>query len=137
MASNERVLIADIAHLPLKSSTQDYAVFCLSLMGTNYIEFVREALRVLKDSGQLLIAEVESRSKNWPAFEEMVCWLGCRCIGRNVSKYFRLMTFEKLASGELESHEGKDPLQQPYRQSKQTLLETSQELLQPCIYKKR
>lgn len=92
--------MADIAHLPLKSATQHYAVFCLSLMGTNYIEFVVEALRVLKESGRLIIAEVESRSKDWPAFERMVEYLNCRCLGRNASKYFRTMTFQKLPAEE-------------------------------------
>lgn len=76
---------------PLKSSSIDVAVFCLSLMGTNYPSFIQEAHRVLKPrfecnfiftsflkfecpfclsngtlsfilySGWLLIAEVKSR----------------------------------------------------------------------------
>jgi ribosomal RNA-processing protein 8 len=42
------VTVADIAHLPLQAGTVDIAVFCLSLMGANHVDFLREARRVLK-----------------------------------------------------------------------------------------
>ena len=42
------VTVADIAHLPLGAGTVDVAVFCLSLMGANHVEFLCEARRVLK-----------------------------------------------------------------------------------------
>jgi ribosomal RNA-processing protein 8 len=95
IATKPCVIVADIAHLPLKSNTQDYAVFCLSLMGTNYIEFILEADRVLKSGGRLIIAEVESRCKYWDRFEAMIGYLGYECVGRSLSKYFRVLTFEK------------------------------------------
>ena len=47
-ATAEHVTVADIAHLPLKDCYLDVAVFCLSLMGSNHIEFLREARRCLK-----------------------------------------------------------------------------------------
>ena len=50
------IRVADIAHLPRKKATVDVCVFCLSLMGSNYLEFVREARRVLKDNGELIIS---------------------------------------------------------------------------------
>ena len=34
--------------VPLTSASVDVAVFCLSLMGTNLVDFLREAHRVLK-----------------------------------------------------------------------------------------
>lgn len=40
------------------SGSQDAAVFCLSLMGTDYAAFLEEAHRVLTASGRLWIAEV-------------------------------------------------------------------------------
>jgi ribosomal RNA-processing protein 8 len=55
--------VADIAKLPVSNRSVDICVFCLSLMGTNYINFLQEARRVLKSNGELLIAEVESRCK--------------------------------------------------------------------------
>jgi len=51
----------DMANVPLASVTVDVAVFCLSLMGTNFWDFIKEADRVLKTGGRLLISEVKSR----------------------------------------------------------------------------
>jgi SAM-dependent methyltransferase len=61
MAANERITVADSAHVPLADSSVDVAVFCLSLMGTNYFDFVMEARRVLRHGGLLFVAEVTSR----------------------------------------------------------------------------
>ena len=58
---NERVTACDISNLPLEEKSVDIVVFCLSLMGTNIGEFLREAHRVLKTGGYLKIAEVRSR----------------------------------------------------------------------------
>lgn len=64
LISNEKFIEqADISNLPLANNSTDVAIFCLSLMGTNYIDFLAEAARVLKVSGELIIAEVQSRSK--------------------------------------------------------------------------
>lgn len=52
---------ADIKNLPLKDGSVDIAVFCLALMGTNWIEFVEEAWRVLRWKGELWVAEIKSR----------------------------------------------------------------------------
>ncbi|KAH9407518.1 25S rRNA (adenine645-N1)-methyltransferase [Tyrophagus putrescentiae] len=50
-----------MARLPLDSATVDAAVYSLSLMPTNLKDIIREANRVLKPSGQLLVVEVASR----------------------------------------------------------------------------
>lgn len=62
-APNSTVTKADIASLPLRDGEVDVAVFCLSLMGTNWISFIEEAWRVLRGDGkgELWIAEVKSR----------------------------------------------------------------------------
>lgn len=62
------IIEADIANLPLKDESVSVCIFCLSLMGTNYLQFIREARRVLKNEGELIISEVESRSPNWSKF---------------------------------------------------------------------
>lgn len=60
---NSSVTKADIANLPLRDGEADIAVFCLSLMGTNWIGFIEEAWRVLRGDGkgELWVAEVKSR----------------------------------------------------------------------------
>lgn len=60
---NSLVTKADIADLPLRDGEADIAVFCLSLMGTNWVCFIEEAWRVLRGDGkgELWVAEVKSR----------------------------------------------------------------------------
>ncbi|KAG8631298.1 hypothetical protein KVT40_000438 [Elsinoe batatas] len=60
-APNEWVTKADVANLPLRDGEVDVAVFCLALMGTNWVEFVEEAWRVLRWKGELWVAEIKSR----------------------------------------------------------------------------
>lgn len=52
---------ADIANLPLEDGSVNVAVFCLALMGTNWIDFIEEAYRILHWKGELWIAEIKSR----------------------------------------------------------------------------
>ncbi|KAJ8070798.1 hypothetical protein OCU04_001160 [Sclerotinia nivalis] len=52
---------ADIANLPLDDGSIDIAIFCLALMGTNWIDFIEEAFRILRWKGELWIAEIKSR----------------------------------------------------------------------------
>lgn len=52
---------ADIANLPLEDNSCDVAIFCLALMGTNWIDFIEEAYRILHWKGELWIAEIKSR----------------------------------------------------------------------------
>jgi ribosomal RNA-processing protein 8 len=58
---------ADIADLPLKDSSIDVAIFCLALMGTNWIDFIEEAFRILRWKGELWIAEIKSRFGRVPS----------------------------------------------------------------------
>jgi ribosomal RNA-processing protein 8 len=55
---------ADIANLPLADNSVDVAIFCLALMGTNWLSFVEEAYRVLRWRGELWVAEIKSRFTN-------------------------------------------------------------------------
>ncbi|KAK4126325.1 hypothetical protein N657DRAFT_567712 [Parathielavia appendiculata] len=55
---------ADIANLPLADDSVDIAIFCLALMGTNWLAFIEEAYRVLRWRGELWVAEIKSRFTN-------------------------------------------------------------------------
>ena len=61
VSPNELVTACDMANVPLQDKSLDVCIFCLSLMGTNLADFIREAHRVLKDNGRVKIAEVRSR----------------------------------------------------------------------------
>ncbi|KAF2637504.1 hypothetical protein P280DRAFT_107564 [Massarina eburnea CBS 473.64] len=55
------VTVADISSLPLPDSSVDVAIFCLALMGTNWLDFIDEAHRILRWRGELWISEIKSR----------------------------------------------------------------------------
>ncbi|KAJ4371056.1 25S rRNA (adenine645-N1)-methyltransferase [Didymella sp. IMI 355093] len=59
--SKSLVTVADISALPLKENSTDIAIFCLALMGTNWLDFIDEAYRVLRWKGELWVAEIKSR----------------------------------------------------------------------------
>ncbi|KAK2759511.1 25S rRNA (adenine645-N1)-methyltransferase [Arachnomyces sp. PD_36] len=61
--SNPAVTKADISALPLGDGTVDVTIFCLSLMGTNWVSFVEEAWRILRSDGkgECWVSEVKSR----------------------------------------------------------------------------
>lgn len=48
VSSRDDIIACDMANTPLKSATIDVVVFCLSLMGSNFIDFILEANRVLR-----------------------------------------------------------------------------------------
>ncbi|KAI5463318.1 methyltransferase-domain-containing protein [Mariannaea sp. PMI_226] len=52
---------ADISNLPLEDGSINVAIFCLALMGTNWVDFIEEAYRILHWKGELWVAEIKSR----------------------------------------------------------------------------
>jgi ribosomal RNA-processing protein 8 len=61
VAINTKVTACDMTHTPLENAALDVAVFSLSLMGLNYVDYLKEAHRTLKFGGFLKIAEPISR----------------------------------------------------------------------------
>ena len=61
VAVNDSVIACDIADVPIDDGELDVAVFCLSLMGSNFTNYLKEARRTLKLDGRLHIYEVSSR----------------------------------------------------------------------------
>lgn len=55
------VTVADISALPLAPGSVDVAIFCLALMGTNWLDFIDEAYRALRWRGELWVSEIKSR----------------------------------------------------------------------------
>ncbi|KAJ8749933.1 hypothetical protein K2173_013848 [Erythroxylum novogranatense] len=126
LSNDPSVIACDMSNIPLDASSVDVAVFCLSLMGTNYPSYIQEAHRVLKPSGWLLIAEVKSRfdPNNGGAdpkeFSKAISNLGFTSTWKDFSnKMFILLYFQKK-----EKHS-----------SKRKEIEWPE--LKPCIYKRR
>ena len=57
-----------MAHAPLDDDSLNVAVFCLSLMGGNFTDYLREAHRTLKLDGWLHIFESTSRFSDRDSF---------------------------------------------------------------------
>lgn len=117
------VIQTDISHVPLESNVLDVGVFCLSLMGTNFPAFLREANRVIRPGGKLFVAEVVSR------FPDSDCKSFLKCMKEQagfqnlkvakLKDFFFVMVFDK-------EKRKLGPLQDDFA-----------ETLKPCLYKKR
>ncbi|CDR37577.1 CYFA0S01e12530g1_1 [Cyberlindnera fabianii] len=59
--ANERITVADIRNVPMEDNSCTVVIFCLALMGTNFLDFIQEAYRILAPNGELWIAEIKSR----------------------------------------------------------------------------
>ncbi|KAG9286283.1 hypothetical protein G9A89_014269 [Geosiphon pyriformis] len=82
IAKHDRIIACDIAKLPVPDCLFDIAIFSLSLMGTNYIDFLKEAHRTLKPNGELKIAEVVSRFSDMDAFVNLLGEIGFKFIDK-------------------------------------------------------
>jgi hypothetical protein len=76
VAINDNVIACNMTHVPLDDDSLDAAIFSLSLMGSDYIDYLREAHRCLKLDGHLWIAEPTSRIKDINLFKELLERLG-------------------------------------------------------------
>lgn len=70
------IKVADIKNLPIATNSIEIAIFCLALMGVNYLEFLIESNRCLKTNGFLIISEVASRIPDFDVFIKMIEVLG-------------------------------------------------------------
>lgn len=75
VAANERVTACNMAAVPLPDASVDIVVFCLSLMGTNLNDFLREAHRILRPNGIIKIVEVRSRFEDGKGIKQFLQFL--------------------------------------------------------------
>jgi ribosomal RNA-processing protein 8 len=112
---------------PLKNQSQDAAVFCLALMGTNYKEFLREAHRILVQDGLLWIAEVKSRLADTKAFIGELKETGFHVVHKDESNtHFSVFQCKKISHRQVVASSGA-------ASSKMS----TPSALQPCLYKRR
>ncbi|XP_061683079.1 uncharacterized protein rrp8 [Syngnathoides biaculeatus] len=98
VATSDLVTVCDMAKVPLPDSSVDIAVFCLSLMGTNLVDFLGEANRVLKRGGVLKITEVASRFDDVRTFLNGLVKLGFKMVSKDTENtHFYSFEFTKTA----------------------------------------
>jgi len=64
VAIDKNVTACDMSSVPLNSQEVDAVVFCLSLMGSNYQDYLKEAFRIIKPYGNLFICEPKKKIDN-------------------------------------------------------------------------
>ena len=96
IAISDNVIACDMSHVPLDDECLDAAVFSLSLMGTNYVDYLKEASRCLKLDGHLWIAEPISRIKDINLFKDLLERLGFDV--RRVHEKWKFTFIEALKS---------------------------------------
>ena len=61
VAIDKDVTACDMSSIPLQDNEIDAIVFCLSLMGSNYLDYIIEAFRVVKPYGNIFICEPKKK----------------------------------------------------------------------------
>jgi hypothetical protein len=90
VAVDDKVYACDIKNVPIEDSTLDVAVFSLSLMGSNYVDYFKEAYRTLKIYGNIFVCEPAAK---WEGREEelkkQLESVGFKCFGavKNTDKF--------------------------------------------------
>lgn len=82
IAVDSEVITCDMANTGQSEGIIDVAVFCLSLMGTNWRDYLVEAHRLLKDDGQLRIAETASQWRDIDELTNAIKNVGFEIIGQ-------------------------------------------------------
>jgi len=100
VAINERITACNLANVPLPNGCLDVVVFCLALMGTDWLEFIREARRCLKPGGLLEIAEVESRFESIDSVVNNIQAIGFRKVMYTPGSFFIKLRFACTAGAE-------------------------------------
>ncbi|KZT33472.1 hypothetical protein SISSUDRAFT_992989 [Sistotremastrum suecicum HHB10207 ss-3] len=103
----------------------DICVCSLSLMSVNWVGCIREARRVLKDGGELKIAEVTSRFVDVDAFIALIARIGFKLVYKGAGNtHFMLFEFRKISRN-------------PISEEEWTSLMEKGSMLKPCEYKRR
>jgi superfamily II DNA or RNA helicase len=81
IAIDKDVIACDMSNVPLDDMSIDVAVFSLSLMGSNYKEYIEEAYRTLRNFGKIVICEPAAK---WQGREndlkEIIESIGFKCF---------------------------------------------------------
>ncbi|EDO18451.1 hypothetical protein Kpol_1032p45 [Vanderwaltozyma polyspora DSM 70294] len=147
--ANNRITVADIKNVPLEDGSCSIVVFCLALMGTNFLDFIKEAYRLLAPRGELWIAEIKSRFADQKGDEfvnalKLYGFFHKKTDDEN--KMFTRFEFFKPPQDIIEERKAKLERKQKFvevetekeeLERKRRKTAEGQWLLKPCIYKRR
>lgn len=146
---NSRITVADIKNVPLPDESCTIVVFCLALMGTNFLDFIKEAYRLLAPRGELWIAEIKSRFADGKGEEFVNALKLMGFFHKNTddqNKMFTRFEFFKPPQDIIEERKAKLERRQKFievetekeeLEKKRTKTSEGKWLLKPCIYKRR
>ncbi|CAO1636755.1 unnamed protein product [Sympodiomycopsis kandeliae] len=127
----------------------DVAVFCLSLMGTDWVNMILEARRILRNGGSLIIAEVTSRLTSIDEFVDLIEHLGFKLDNnaKDTNTHFILFKFHKWTHAEVVKQSKKkdddvevmslEDARQADQIAEEKAMQAGKEVLKPCLYKRR
>lgn len=147
--ANERITVADIRNVPLEDNSCTIVIFCLALMGTNFLDFIKEAYRILAPRGELWIAEIKSRFSDKDGEEFTKALKLCGFFHKktdNENKMFTRFEFFKAPAEIIAERKAKLERKQKFveqeddkeeLENKRQKIPEGKWLLKPCIYKRR
>lgn len=149
--ANNRITVADIRNVPLPDNSCTIVIFCLALMGTNFLDFIKEAYRILAPRGELWIAEIKSRFTDKDGKgEEFVNSLKLQGFFHkntdSTNKMFTRFEFFKASQDIIDERKAKLERRQKFiehetekeeLENKRKKIPEGKWLLKPCIYKRR
>jgi ribosomal RNA-processing protein 8 len=139
--ANDLITVADIRNVPLADESANIVVFCLALMGTNFLDFINEAIRILRPRGEVWIAEIKSRfpGNEYGEFVETLKRLGLfHKTTDDSNKMFVRFEFFKPPKDIWEQRLKKQEKQTKFIEKEAAPKGPEGEwLLKPCLYKRR
>ncbi|KAK0550670.1 25S rRNA (adenine645-N1)-methyltransferase [Tilletia horrida] len=126
----------------------DAVVFCLSLMPTNWVDMIFEARRIMREGGELYIAEVASRFNTLDDFVSILERLGFKLADKDDSNTHFTILHLRLMKDVAVWNQWKATKGQEWEKDlgaaesdlaayRAHLVQEGSKILKPCLYKRR
>lgn len=93
-SEDPNVIKCDMKHTPINDNKADITVFCLSLWGTNYLDYIKEAYRITAKRGFMYIVEPNDEF-DFDKLNEDIKQIGFNKINETIRGKFTYLTFIK------------------------------------------